>query len=53
MLFRSALGVLFIGAVLVSLIFIKGFGVESMVILSLFATAAIVRAYQKYMSASF
>jgi hypothetical protein len=48
-----ALGVLFFGAVLLSLVFIKGFGIESMVILSLFAVAAIVRAGQKFMSASF
>jgi hypothetical protein len=47
------LGVFFVGAVLVSLIFIKGFGIESMVILSLFAVAALVRAGQKFMSASF
>jgi len=48
-----ALGVLFSGAVLLSLVFIKGFGIESMVILSLFAVAAMVRAGQKFMSASF
>ena len=45
-----ALGVIFVTPVLVSLIAIKGFGFETMVILSLFTVAAMVRKWQKFMS---
>lgn len=47
-----ALGVIFVTPILVSLLVIKGIGFETMIILSLFTTAAMVRTWQKFMSTS-
>ncbi len=47
-----ALGVIFVTPILVSLLVIKGIGFETMIILSLFITAAMVRTWQKFMSTS-
>jgi ABC-type transport system involved in multi-copper enzyme maturation permease subunit len=45
-----ALGVLFVTPILVSLIAVKGFGLQAGVILSLFTAAAIVRMWHKFMT---
>ncbi len=48
----AALGVVLITAVLVSLIVVKGFGLQTMAFYLLFAAAAMVRTWQKFMTTS-